>query len=258
MKNIALLLSYVGTSYHGWQRQENAVTVQATLEDALASLTGKAVTLHGCGRTDAGVHALRYVANFKTDCSVPAERFPAALRPLLPNDIAVSAACEVGEDLHARFSCAKKEYIYKLYAGPSPDPFLYRRAHYTPYPLDVELMDSAAACFAGTRDFRAFAAAGGSVRSTVRTVYECHAEGDEKSATIRITADGFLYNMARIIAGTLLAVSRGKMDGGDIPGLFENGARENAGVTAPPWGLYLNRIWYKDGHDLTFSGGDGA
>ena len=249
MRNIALLLRYDGARYHGWQTQQNALTVQELLEQALRRLTGEKIPkgVAGCSRTDAGVHANAYVANFFSGCTIPAERFPAAMRPFLPPDIAVVRAADVTPEFHARFSCVKKEYVYKLYGGRAPDPFLYRRALYHPYPLNISLMNRAALALCGRHDFRAFMAAGGTVKDTRRTVFSCGVEERGGMAVVTVSADGFLYNMVRIIAGTLIAVSDGRISAGGMPEILQSGDRTLAGVTLPPYGLYLNRIWYPDG-----------
>ena len=246
MRNIALLLSYDGTKFHGWQTQENAVSVQETLEIDLHRLTGEEITLHGCGRTDAGVHAKNYVASFRTNCTIPADRFPAALRPLLPPDITVWEGKVVPEDFHARFSCVKKEYVYSFYTGPAPDPFLRRYAAYTPYPLRLEEMQKAAAYYVGTHDFAAFCASGSVVKSTVRNVFSSKVVQEGPLTRFYVSADGFLYNMVRIMAGTLLYVSLGKLAAEDVPSVLSGKRRVDAGITAPPQGLCLNRVWYKD------------
>ncbi len=249
MRNIALLLRYDGAGYHGWQTQQNALTIQETLECAVRRLTGEAIPkgLAGCSRTDAGVHANAYVANFFSNCTIPAERFPAAIRPLLPPDLSVLAAADMPMDFHARFSCTGKEYVYRIYGGSAPDPFRYRRAMYHPYRLDAEKMNAAAACLCGTHDFRAFMAAGATVKDTCRTVYDCHVSSEGGEVTVTISANGFLYNMVRIVAGTLIAVSDGKIRPEQLPEMIRSGDRTRLGMTLPPFGLYLNRIWYPAG-----------
>lgn len=248
-KNIALVLSYVGTAYHGWQRQENAHTVQQALEEALARLTGEAVTLHGCGRTDAGVHARRYAASFQTRSAVPPEKYPVALIPFLPGDISVLESREVSPAFNARFSCVEKEYVYKLYTGRVDDPFLKDRAWRLSFEPDVGLLSRAAAHFAGEHDFSAFCGSKSAVRSEVRTVFSCEARKNGEVTDIKISASGFLYNMARIITGTLVSVAAGKIAEGDVPALIKGKDRAAAGATAPACGLYMNRIRY-DGWEI--------
>ena len=244
MRNIALRLSYDGSAYHGWQVQKNEITVAETLETALTKICGHPVKTVGCGRTDAGVHALRYCANFRTDCRIPIDRFPLAVNSRLPGDISVSDAVEAEEGFNAIGSCRKKEYIYKILNSPIPDPFLEKRACFYPQHLDLELMQQAAAAFEGTHDFRAVRSVGTETKTTVRTVYWCKAEKAGDLITIAICADGFLYNMCRAMVGTMVYASYGKLRPEEIPGLLEKGDRRLTGPTMPPQGLYLNRIWY--------------
>ena len=245
MRNIALRLSYDGSAYHGWQVQKNEITVAETLETALTKICGHPVKTVGCGRTDAGVHALRYCANFRTDCRIPIDRFPLAVNSRLPGDISVSDAVEAEEGFNAIGSCVKKEYIYKILNSPIPDPFLEKRACFYPQHLDMELMQQAAAAFEGTHDFRAVRSVGTETKTTVRTVYWCRAEKAGDLITISICADGFLYNMCRAMVGTMVYASYGKLLPQEIPGLLEKGDRRLTGPTMPPQGLYLNRIWYE-------------
>ena len=175
MRNIALRLSYDGSAYHGWQVQKNEITVAETLETALTKICGHPVKTVGCGRTDAGVHALRYCANFRTDCRIPIERFPLAVNSRLPGDISVSDAVEAPESFNAIGSCLKKEYIYRILNSAVPDPFLQKRACFYPQRLDLALMQEAARAFEGTHDFKAVRSVGTETKTTVRTVYWCRA-----------------------------------------------------------------------------------
>ncbi len=210
MRNIALRLTYDGTAYHGWQVQKDQATVAETLENALSRLCGHRVKVTGCGRTDAGVHAERYCANFKTDCRIPIDRFPLAVNTYLPRDIAVKDAVEEEENFNAILSCVKKEYTYRIYNDRIRDPFLADRAYFHPVPLDTELMARGAEYFVGTHDFAAVRSVGTETRITVRTVYWYEVERKNSLIELRVCADGFLYNMARAMAGTLIYVSRGE------------------------------------------------
>lgn len=250
MRNIALSLRYEGTRYHGWQVQKNAVTVAGTLEAACAAVVGHPVHLTGCGRTDAGVHAMAYIANFRTSSRIPAERLPYALNTHLPEDIAVLRATEVSEGFNAIGSCIKKEYTYQIYNDPMRDPFYVHRAYFYPKRLDEGLMQQAAAQFIGTHDFAAVRSVGTDVRSTVRTVYDCNVTREGKLLRLRISANGFLYNMVRAITGTVLYVAEGKLRPEDIGPILDSGNRTLAGPTAPPGGLYLTRLWYEEEVDL--------
>ena len=244
MRNIALRLKYDGSAYHGWQVQKKDVSVCETLEKALTEKCGHSVKAVGCGRTDAGVHALRYCANFRTDCRIPADRFPLAVNSCLPKDISVVDAVEAPEDFNAIGSCIKKEYIYKILNSRIRDPFLENRSCFYPQELDMDKMSRAAKAFEGTHDFRAVRSVGTETRTTVRTVYWCRCEKEKKLVTVSICADGFLYNMCRAMVGTMVYASYGKIVPEDIPRLLEKGDRRLTGPTMPPQGLYLNRVWY--------------
>ena len=244
MKNIALRLRYDGSRYHGWQVQKNAVTVAQTMEEALAKVCGERVKLTGCGRTDAGVHALRYCANFHSGCTVPVDRLPLAVNSRLPDDIAVVDAVEVPDDFNAIGSCVKKEYVYKILNSRIPDPFLADRVCFYPQRLDISLMQAAARAFEGTHDFKAVRSEGTQTKTTVRTVYWCRAEKDSDLITVSICANGFLYNMCRAMVGTMVYASYGKLIPEEIPALLEKRDRRLTGPTMPPQGLYLNRVWY--------------
>ena len=249
MKNIALRLRYDGSRYHGWQVQKNAITVAQTMEEALAKVCGERVKLTGCGRTDAGVHALRYCANFHSDCTVPVDRMPLAVNSRLPDDIAVVDAVEVPDDFNAIGSCVKKEYVYKILNSRIPDPFLADRVCFYPQRLDISLMQAAARAFEGTHDFKAVRSEGTQTKTTVRTVYWCRAEKDGDLITVSICANGFLYNMCRAMVGTMVYASYGKLIPEEIPALLEKRDRRLTGPTMPPQGLYLNRVWYDGAAD---------
>jgi tRNA pseudouridine38-40 synthase len=244
MKNIALRLRYTGTAYHGWQVQKNAATVQGTLEAAISKTVEHPVRLIGCGRTDAGVHARDYVANFHTNSSIPLDRLPLAINTRLPNDIVVKAAYSVPEEFNAINSCLKKEYTYIIYNSRIRDPFYACRACFYPRQLDEDVMRLAAGHFVGRHDFAALRSVGTDVKTTVRTVYYYEVERKGDIILLRVCADGFLYNMARAMAGTLVYVSEGKLRKEDIPKILESGDRTLAGPTMPPEGLYLTRLWY--------------
>lgn len=244
MRNIAIRLRYEGTAYHGWQLQKEDITVASVLEDAIFKVCGSPSRVTGCGRTDAGVHALRYCANFRTGCGIPADRIPYALNARLPGDIAVTDAVEADEDFNAILSCRKKEYIYKILNSGIRDPFLENRVCFYPQHLDMDQMKKAAEAFVGTHDFKAVRSEGTQTKTTVRTVFSCTAEKSGDIITVSVCADGFLYNMCRAIVGTMVYASYGKLQPEDIPGLLLTGDRRLTGPTMPPQGLYLNRVWY--------------
>ena len=244
MKSIALRLKYDGSAYHGWQVQKEDVTVAETLEKALSEVYGEDIRVIGCGRTDAGVHALRYCANFRTEGNIPVEKIPLAVNARLPDDIAVVAAVEADDNFNAIGSCIKKEYIYKILNSKIRDPFLADRVCFWPQRLDFDLMRKAAKQFEGTHDFKAVRSVGTETKTTVRTVYSCTCEKEGDIITVSVCADGFLYNMCRAIVGTMVYASYGKLQPEEIPGLLEKGDRRLTGPTMPPQGLYLNRLWY--------------
>ena len=247
MRNIALFLKYDGSAYHGWQVQKNARTVAQTLEEAAAAVVGHKVHLTGCGRTDAGVHARVYVANFRTESAIPCERLPYALNTHLPGDIVVYDARQVHDGFNAIGSCVKKEYTYQIYNSHIRDPFYVNRAWFYPKHLDEEVMRQAAAQFVGTHDFAAVRSVGTDVKSTVRTVHHFEVERDGDLIYLRICANGFLYNMARAMTGTVVYAAEGKLAPGDIGKILEAGNRTAAGPTVPPGGLYMTQLWYNDG-----------
>lgn len=243
-RNIALRLMYDGTRYHGWQVQKTEITVAQTLEEALAKVCGHPVKVTGCGRTDAGVHAERYCASFRTVSPIPTDRIPYAVNTVLPDDIVVTAAVDAPEDFNAILSCIKKEYTYKIYNSRIRDPFYKDRAYFYPVPLDEKKMAEAAQMFVGTHDFAAVRSVGTETKTTVRTVHYYEVKREGKLVTLRVCADGFLYNMARAMAGTLIYVSDGKIEPYEIPHLLEKGDRRLTGPTVPPQGLYMTKIWY--------------
>ena len=247
MRNIALFLTYLGTAYHGWQVQKSEVTVEGTLEQAAAAVVGHPVKMTGCGRTDAGVHAKKYVANFHTSSNIPTERLPYALNTHLPDDISVTAAAEVHDGFNAIGSCARKEYTYLIYNSGIRDPFYVNRAWLYPKRLDEEILRRAGAQFVGTHDFAAVRSVGTDVKSTVRTVYSYDVERSGDLISLRVSANGFLYNMARAMAGTCVWAAEGKFAPEEIGEILRRGDRTAAGPTVPPGGLYLTKLWYDDG-----------
>ncbi len=247
MRNIALQLMYEGTAYHGWQVQKTEVTVCETLERAAAAVVGHPVKIVGCGRTDAGVHAKTYVANFHTDSRIPAERVPYALNTHLPEDIVVRSAWDVHDAFNAIDSCVRKEYTYLIYNSRIRDPFYVNRAWFYPRSLDEGIMQRAAQQFVGTHDFAAVRSVGTEVKSTVRTVYYFNVERHGSFIELRVCANGFLYNMVRAMTGTVVYCAEGKLDPEGIGALLASGDRTAAGPTVPPGGLYMSQLWYDDG-----------
>ena len=245
-RNIALTLMYNGTAYHGWQVQKNAVSVAQTLEQALSTVVGHPVKCTGAGRTDAGVHAEVYVANFRTSSSIPMEKLPLAVNTRLPNDIVVVRAVQVPDSFNAIGSCRKKEYTYRIYNSRLGNPFFVDRAWFYPRRLDEEIMARAAAQFVGTHDFRAVRSVGTQTKTTVRTVHYFDVSRQGNLIECRVCANGFLYNMVRAMVGTVVYAAEGKLRPEDIPQILDSGNRTLAGPTVPPGGLYMTRLWYPE------------
>lgn len=239
MRNIKIEMAYDGTNYHGFQTQKNAVTIQETIEKALSEFLKEKITVHGCGRTDSGVHAKKYVFNFKTSSCVPADRIPLAMKPYLPGDIVFKKGEEADEAFHARYGIKKKTYLYRIYNSEIQDPFERKYSYFYPQKLNFEKMCEACGEIIGKHDFKAFMASGGQVKTTVRTVFDLHLEKKGDTILIFASADGFLYNMVRIIAGTLVDVGNGKINANDIKNALLQNDRKKLGVTLPPQGLFM-------------------
>jgi len=243
-RNIAMRIMYDGSSYHGWQIQKDEKTVAGTLEEALSQICQHPVKIHGCGRTDAGVHAEVYCANFKTSSVIPEDRLPLAVNALLPSDISVQSVMDVPDDFDANLSCIKKEYTYRIYNSRIRNPFYSKRVYFYPHALDIDAMKKAAECFVGTHDFAAVRSVGTETKTTVRTVFWYEIEKNGDFIEFRACANGFLYNMARAMVGTLLYVSEGKISAENLPDILLEKDRRKTGPTVPPDGLYLTKIWY--------------
>lgn len=244
-RNIAIRLSYDGSRYHGWQIQKKDITVGETVQTALSQICGEPITLVGCGRTDAGVHALRYCANFHTSSRIPIERIPLAVNSHLPLDIAVSDAIVVPDDFNAIGSCVKKEYVYRIHNSIIRNPFWNNRVCFYPSKLDFDRMSAACTAFVGTHDFAAVRSVGTVTKSTIRTIYHCNATQDGDMIEIAVCANGFLYNMVRAIVGTAVYAAHGKIEPSNIPALLETRDRRLTGPTMPAQGLYMSRLWYE-------------
>lgn len=244
MRNLLLTLRYNGTAFHGWQIQPNAVTVQQELCNAFKNISGKDENIIGCSRTDAGVHANMFCCNVRTECNVSIEKIPDALNFYLPPEISVYGCEDVNFDFHARYDCKGKEYVYLIYNGKHRNPFYENKAMFYPYELDVEMLDKEAKSFIGTHDFSAFCSVGSSVQDKTREIYDCKVTRNNDIVEIRVSGNGFLYNMVRIIVGTLLDIQKGKIEKGSISQIIESCDREKAGVTAEAHGLYLNKVFY--------------
>lgn len=245
LRNLLLTISYDGKHFHGWQIQQNAYTVQEALQTALEKIIGADFDVKGCSRTDSGVHANRYCVSLKTAHPIPCERLKAALNRWLPFAVAVLDCREVGMDFHARYSCKSKEYIYKIWNNPVRSPFLDGYALHYRYPLDADLLNTAAQAFVGCHDFTSFCTPDNRETGDLhRTVTHFSVTRDGDMVIMRVEADGFLYNMVRIMTGTLLRIAQGKIPPDGIPAILEKRDRQYAGPTAQACGLYLNKIHY--------------
>lgn len=244
MRNIKLVLEYDGTAYCGFQRQNGLPTIQAELERAVAVITKSPANVIGAGRTDAGVHARGQVVNFRTSARMPAEKFVPALNSVLPADIRVLSAEEVPWEFHARYDACGKTYEYTIDTRPVPSVFLRNYAYHVPLALDLAAMRRGCGHIVGRHDFRSFAAACGGAKTFTREVKRCALEAEEGLVRITVEADGFLYNMVRIIVGTLILVGTGKLAPDDVARIRDAHDRRLAGPTAPAKGLCLVRVDY--------------
>ncbi len=245
MSKLLLTVCYDGTRFHGWQVQPNGVTVQATLQDAIQQITGIRHDLTGCSRTDAGVHARRFYCTTEVPARMTAEQFCKALNAVLPEDVAIVEAKEVPADFHPRYSAKGKRYVYRIWNGAARDPFTRKYALHIRMPLDLARLNKTAQLFLGTHDFSAFCSAGSSVEDKIRTVSHSAVSRQGDMVCYTVEADGFLYNMVRIFVGTLLDVQAGRLTEDDVRRALATGDRQAAGVTAPPWGLCLEEVWYE-------------
>jgi len=244
MRNIKLTIEYDGKDFNGWQKQPTKLNIQGTIEQAIKQITGEDIELNASGRTDAGVHALGQVANFKTNSKIPIEKFAIAINSKLKRSIVIKRAEEVDERFHSRLSCKRKTYRY-IINNSQEGTAIYRNLEtHIPQKLDVEKMQKAVKYFEGEHDFKAFKASGTSSKSSVRTIYKANVYQENEKIFIELTGNGFLYNMVRIIAGTLVDVGLGKIEPEEIPKIIQEGKRENAGKTLPPNGLYLVKVMY--------------
>lgn len=244
MKRLLVEIKYIGTNYVGWQVQQNGKSVQQAVQDAIESIYGVRADVTGCSRTDSGVHANGYCFCFLPPKPTTPYKALAALNFALPEDMGVVRCSEVDDDFHPRYSAVAKEYVYKIYDGRARNPFLNGLAWHYIGQLDDKKMQLATSHFLGKHDFCSFMAQGSKIIDTVRTIYRLDVKRQDDCVTITVCGDGFLYKMVRIIVGTLIAVSEGKISPDSIPGIIEQKSRAAAGKTAPPQGLYLNRVFY--------------
>lgn len=243
MKRVLLKISYDGTAYHGWQVQPNGITVQETLQNSLEKLMGKKIAVTGCSRTDAGVHAREFCCHIDCEDKFPQNAFLKGLNSLLPNDICVTDCNTVAPDFHARYNAKGKTYIYSFYHG-ALDPFKSRYSLHIERVPDINLMNEFCRGIVGTHDFAPFSSSKRTVTDTVRTVSECSVVAENGDIYFKITADGFLYNMVRIIAGTALAVGYKRLDTNCYDEIFTTLDRSKAGDTLSAHGLILDKVYY--------------
>lgn len=245
VKNIKLIIEYDGTNYSGWQSQKGRFrTLQETIENIIKEITEEDIELIGCSRTDAGVHAKGFVANFLTNSRIPGDKFKYAINSRLPEDIIILNSDEVDLEFHSRYSCISKRYIYKILNTEWPSPINRYYTYHVQKKLNVLDMNEAARYFQGTHDFSSFKNIGSSVKTSVRTIIESKVYMDDEMICFSITGNGFLYNMVRIITGTLIEVGMGKRKPEDMSVILSAKDRNMAGKSVPPTGLYLDRVFY--------------
>jgi len=246
MRNVRVRLAYDGSKFFGWQRQDGFHSVQQALEEAVLALTGEVVTVHGAGRTDTGVHALGQVAHFHVGTRLDDDRLCHALNAHLCDGVVIERAETCSPEFHARFDARSKRYLYLTLTSRFRPPFAPEHAHWMSYPLDFAAMRSAARALVGRHDFRAFGNTGSPRVSTVREIHDLRFIARARALALIVQADGFLYNMVRTIAGTLLDIGRGRLDPACIERALASGDRTEAGHTAPPNGLYLISVQYPE------------
>lgn len=245
MRNIKLTIEYDGKDFNGWQKQPTKLNIQGTIERAIEEITGEEIELNASGRTDAGVHAIGQVANFKTNSTIPIEKIPIAINTKLKKSIRIINAEEADENFHSRLSCKRKTYRYIINNNIFSSAIYRNLECHIPQKLDINKMKQAIKYFEGEHDFKAFKASGTSSKSSIRTIYKANIyEQKDNKLWIELTGNGFLYNMVRIIVGTLVEVGLGKIKPEEISKIILEGKRENAGKTLPPNGLYLLKVEY--------------
>ena len=246
MRNLIVLMAYRGTAYHGFQIQNNANTIQAVVERCVSKVLNEDVTIHGCSRTDAGVHAREYCFSVQTNSTIPTIGFVRGVNGELPKDISILSCEEAPEDFHARFSCHSKEYLYLIHNSECKNPFTTDLACHYRRPFRTKLVQEAAQHFVGTHDFRAFCTNCKEKSNTVRTIHSFTVEKDGETVKMLVKGDGFLYNMVRIMVGTLLDINEGRIPLEELDDIIASGNRLRAGKTAMAHGLYLNHVYYQD------------
>lgn len=244
MRNYKITCAFSGTNYHGFQRQDNLPTVQGELERAIYKLLGETVSVNGCSRTDAGVHANKFVFNVLLESSIDERGIKYGLNGVLPQDIAILSAENAPLEFHARYDCKGKEYVYLIHNSETKSPFYADRMYRSWYPIDEKKLERACKDFIGEHDFKAFCAAACDKEITVRSITDFEVTRENDVVKFRVRGNGFLYNMVRIMVGTLLFINDGKLTEDSIPPIIESKDRTRAGKTVPPQGLYLNEVYY--------------
>lgn len=244
MRNFKVTISYDGTQYHGFQRQDNAYTIQQAVEEAIYKVTGENAAINGCSRTDTGVHAKEFIFNVRLESGITERGIIYGLNGVLPDDISVLFCEIVDESFHARYNCRGKEYIYLIHNSEIKNPFYRNYAYRHWYPLKEEVMNRAAQDFVGEHDFKSFCSTACTKTNTVRTIHRFDVKREGDMIIFTVSGDGFLYNMVRIMIGTLVFISDGKLPENCIPEILEGKNRVKAGKTVVPCGLYLNKVFY--------------
>lgn len=245
MRNLKVTTAFLGTAYHGFQRQEGGLrTVQGELERAIYKLLGEQVSINGCSRTDAGVHANNFVFSVKLESSIDDRGFQYGMNGVLPPDISILKCEGAADDFHARYHCRGKEYVYLIHNSEIKSPFLADRMYRSWYPIDANKLDRACKAFIGRHDFKAFCAAACDKEVTIREIFDYSVEREGDVVKFTVSGDGFLYNMVRITVGTLLFINDGKLAEDSIAEIIASKDRTRAGKTVPPQGLYLNKVFY--------------
>lgn len=244
-RNIKLTIAYDGTAYHGFQRQNNALSIQEILETKLQKIFGHPIKINGAARTDAGVHAYGQVINLHTTGKIPTQNIMRATLGVLPDDIVITEAQEMPADFHARRKAIAKEYLYRIYHNPIPNPFNLKYAWHIKKPMSIQAMQEAAQTLVGTHDYASFKALGSSAKTSVRTIHTIDIQKTGDFIDMRITGNGFLYHMVRNIMGTLVPIGCGNRPSSDMINILAAKSRHAAGPTAPAHGLYLVKVDYR-------------
>lgn len=246
MRNLALRLMYDGTDFHGWQVQPNGITVQECLQNSVEKILGKRENITGCSRTDAGVHANDFCCTLKTESDIECYRLVGALNAVLPESVSVKDCREMPLDFHPRYDCVSKRYLYRVWNSKSKNPFLNRYTYHYKKPIDVDFLNEQAMQFLGTHDFSGFCSSGSSVEDTVRTIYSFDVARAGDEVDFSVEGDGFLYNMVRIMVGTLIEISEKRIEKDTLIDIIEAKDRKMAGRTVPACGLFLDSVNYRE------------